>query len=391
MNLLTILFPLITLLSAIISPSPLSFAPDVHAFQLFGAVNETAEPQIRVLILESARDARISSPGEIILEVEGNMPALGFPPGKELRISAWNSTLQINGASVMGTKAVFSSRGNVVSVNGRKYRGCIRVTGSLKRVDVVNILGVESYLRGVVPREMNGSWDIEALKAQAVVARTYALYHMQKNRDQAFDVCSTTNTQVYGGVNYEAENANSAVSQTNGMVLVENDQPALVYYHANSAGITEDPVNVWKIEVPYLRSRQDAFSLKAADTGWSCSMTMWAIRKALEQKVGRIGKISDIKITAWSESGRVKQIVIRHGRGEKLYLSGSQFRTIMDPAALKSALFTIKKSGKSVTFEGRGAGHGVGMSQWGAYMMAREGFSCPEILEFYYPGLQIRK
>lgn len=360
-----------------------------------------AQVKIRVLILSGVKEVRISSPGGLVLAMGGERLA-EFPSGGQLRAIAETSFVRIAGTALKGAEAFVSPQkkvsGGFLKVNGITYRGDIKITGSHKRLEVINIVDLESYLLGVVPREMNGNWEMEALKAQAVVARTYALYQMEKNRNEAFDVCCTTNTQVYGGFDSETERSNRAVAETAGMALIAENRPALVYYHANSAGMTEDPINVWFIEVPYLRSRADAFSLKDADLKWSCSFSMGEIRRAIQknglvngQKIAKLGRISDIQIAGLSESGRAKKILIRHGRGQKLYLGSNQFRAVINPAVLKSALFTIKKSGTYVRFNGKGSGHGVGMSQWGAYMMAREGFSFPDILKFYFPGLEIRK
>jgi len=360
-------------------------------------LTEASRPTaIRVLVQSNIRDVLVKSPGRIecldqTARHEKDMPDI--PPGKQVRFYMKGSHFRAAGLGEAGlTGVLLISRNNPINVNGKNYRGRIQiVVNGQKHLDVINVTDIESYLKGVVPREMNGNWDQEALKAQAVVARTYALYQIEKNSREAFDVCSTTNTQVYGGMDAESQNSSRAVDQTKGAILLSGNRPALVYYHANSAGITEDAINVWNADIPYLRGREDAFSLKMADLDWSCTLSLEAIRNVLGKKNLKLGRISDIEITDTARSGRVKNILIRHGSGRELYLSGNQFRTMVDPAMIKSALFIIKKKGKSVRFEGKGAGHGVGMSQWGAYMMARDGAPYKDILKFYFPGLEIRE
>lgn len=360
-------------------------------------LTETSRPAvIRVLVLSDVQDVVIKSPGRI--ECLNQTGAQGktiadIPAGKPARFYAEGQYLR---AGVIGdskmTGVLLASRNGPINVNGKNYRGRIKISvNGRKHIDVINILDIESYLKGVVPREMNGNWDQEALKAQAVVARTYALYQIEKNARDAYDICSTTNSQVYGGMDAELENSNLAVDRTRGVILLRGDRPALVYYHANSAGKTEDALNVWNTDIPYLKGKDDAFSVKMTDLDWSCSLSLDAIRNVLGKKNLKLGRISDIEIIDKTSSGRVKNMLIRHGGGKELNLSGNQFRTMVDPTVIKSAFFVVKKIGNAVRFEGRGAGHGVGMSQWGALVMAREGFSYSDILKFYYPGLEIRK
>lgn len=360
-------------------------------------LTESSRPAaIRVLIQGDAREVLVKSPGEIecldqTSRQERNMADI--PPGKQVRFYMKGPYLRAGGFSEGKMKGVLLlPKGHAININGKNYRGRIKLAvNAQKRIDVINILDIETYLKGVIPREMNGNWHQEALKAQAVVARTYALYQIEKNSREAFDICSTTNSQVYGGMDAEAENSSRAVDQTKGTVLLNGIRPALVYYHANSAGQTEDAANVWNMDIPYLRGRDDAFSLKTADLDWSYSLSLEALRHILGKKNLRVGRISDIQITDRTRSGRAKNILIRHGGGQELYLSGNQLRTMVDPVMIKSALFVIRKNGKTVRFEGKGSGHGVGMSQWGAYMMAREGVFYRDILKFYFPGLKIRE
>lgn len=359
-------------------------------------LTESSRPmEIRVLVLSNVRDVLVKSPGKIecldqTRKQERSIADL--PPGKAVRFYARGPHVRASGLGETGMKGVLLDPGNSpINVDGRNYRGRIRIAANAQRgLDVINVTDIETYLKGVVPREMNGKWDREALKAQAVVARTYALYQIEKNSREPFDICSTTNSQVYGGMDAELQNSSSAVDQTKGVILLSGKRPALVYYHANSAGRTEDAMDVWSSDIPYLRGRDDAFSLKMADIEWSCTLSLEAIRSVLGQKNLKVGRISDIEITDLTRSGRVKNLVIRQEGGRELNMGGNQFRTMVDPAMIKSALFIVKKNGKTVRFEGKGSGHGVGMSQWGALVMAREGFGYQDILKFYFPGLDIR-
>jgi stage II sporulation protein D len=359
-------------------------------------LTESRRPMaIRVLVRSDARDVLVRSPGKIecldqTRKQEKNIADV--PPGRAVRFYARGSHMRASGLGETKMTGVLLDPGNnPINVDGKNYRGRIKIMVNSRRgLDVINVADMETYLKGVVPREMNGKWDMEALKAQAVVARTYALYQIEKNSREAFDVCSTTNSQVYGGMDAELQNTSRAVDLTKGIVLLNGNRPALVYYHANSAGRTEDAIDVWSSDIPYLRGRDDQFSLKMTDLKWSCTLSLEAIRSVLGRQNIKVGRISDIEITDLTGSGRVKNIVIRQEGGRELNMGGNQFRTMVDPAMIKSALFVIRKNGKTVRFEGKGAGHGVGMSQWGALVMAREGFGYQDILKFYFPGLEIK-
>jgi stage II sporulation protein D len=256
-------------------------------------------------------------------------------------------------------------------------------------MDVINALDVEAYLYGVVPKEMSPQWPLEALKAQAVAARTYVLYQKEKGKDRDYDVISTTASQVYGGAGAESAKSNQAVDETKGMVLLYNGQLALTYFHANSGGMTEEARRVWSADVPYLKAVRDDYSVKAPGCSWKLSLNVDKIRAALNRKGLDVGQIDRLMPLDISPSGRVTKIKIFHG-GIESVLTGNDFRLKTDPTQVKSTFFTMTNEGDEIHLEGRGSGHGVGMSQWGAYIMASEGFSFGDILKHYYYGVVIK-
>ncbi|MDD5167652.1 MAG: SpoIID/LytB domain-containing protein, partial [Syntrophales bacterium] len=183
--------------------------------------------------------------------------------------------------------------------------------------------------------------------------------------------------------------SNQAVDETRGNVMTYNGQLILAYFHANSGGVTEDAGLVWTAVIPYLKSIRDDYSLKAPVGPWKQSMSLEDVRKALIKNKNSIGPIEKILPGDFSPSGRITKVRIVHG-GHETLMSGNDFRLKTSPWLIKSTLFAMNCSEVQVVFEGRGAGHGVGMSQWGAYIMAREGRSYQEILKFYYHGVHIQ-
>ena len=375
---------------------------------------------IRVLIMTGIREIRVDSPllfevkdvdeKEILnrvraaaIEISGGVIKLNdraIPHERLVIIPSDSNMLNLVSDSYRGKfklqrnaddmLVVIPSNDNDPSLKGNSYRGKIRLQKNASGgMDVINVLGVEEYLYGVVPKEMSPLWHPEALKAQAIAARTYALDQKEKNKYRGYDIIAATTFQVYGGAGAESERSNEAVDETKGMVLLYDGQLALAYFHANSGGMTEDAKRVWSADVPYLKTVRDDYSIKAPNCLWTLSLSVDKIRKALSNKGLDIGSIERLVPVEVSPSGRVMKIKIFHS-GKEAILNGNDFRTKIDPMLIKSTLFTITKEGDEIRLEGRGYGHGVGMSQWGANVMASEGYSYGDILKYYYQGVEIR-
>ncbi|MDQ5987743.1 MAG: Cell division coordinator CpoB [Syntrophus sp. SKADARSKE-3] len=354
-------------------------------------VFQTSESRdIRVLLLSGVRETRIEASS--MLELDGMDEGEAQMPLTTVHIVCANGDILVNSKKIPREVLIIKSvTGDLLRLNGAPYRGSLKVQKNPKGgVDVLNILPLEDYLYGVVPKEMSPLWFPEALKAQAVAARTYALYVMEKSKGRDYDVLPTTASQVYGGFAVETERSNRAVDETRGTVLLYRNQPVLAYFHANSGGVTEDARQVWAAEIPYLKSIQDHYSLKAPGCTWKRTIDLEDIRKALNKSKVDVGYIERIACEGITPSGRITKIRIVHGDKETV-MSGNDFRVKIDPVLIKSTSFTATHQGREVSLEGKGYGHGVGMSQWGAYVMAREGHSFRDILQFYYQGVEITR
>lgn len=346
---------------------------------------------VRVLIKGGVKEARIRCDSP--MEVRGLTAGATMARERELAVGVSGNALVLDGKTLTVdgfTVVPETSAGGRLKLDGKAYRGTIGVKKDGKGgLDIVNVLPVETYLYGVVPQEMSSGWPLEALKAQAVVARTFALYQREKNRDHPYDVSATTSSQVYGGLDAETPKAVKAVDETKGQVLFHEGRLILAYYHANSGGVTEDAKNVWTTDVPYLKSIRDDYSAQATSGHWSYSLSLDDLARALSGKGLAVGSIRDLVPVAVSPSGRIVKLKVLHSRGETL-LRCNDFRIKVDPRQLKSALFVMDKEGNRIRFEGKGYGHGVGLSQWGAYEMARQGFSYRDILTYYYSKVDVK-
>lgn len=313
--------------------------------------------------------------------------------------------LTINGENFDGEKFFINPTGNdeIIKINGKSYRGKIQVSFSNNSVDLINIVDIEDYIKGVLAKEMpvgKNDENYEALKALAVCIRTYAIKKMQDGKIY-FDLYSDTRDQVYGGVDGEHPLSNKAVDETRNIILKFEGQPALLYYHSTCGGFTESSQNVFtKDAVPYL------ISVKDGNEPY-CKISprfQWEEVYSRDDLINRLKSASildnlsyqleDISIINKFESGRVSELEIKvvdvNGEEKSVLLKGNEIRSIIRTADNKnilwSTLFDLSINSNSVVLAGKGFGHGVGLCQWGAIALSRNGWNYKNILEHYYPG-----
>ncbi len=283
--------------------------------------------------------------------------------------------------------ARIESRSGTMIFNGKKYRGYLLLWNSPDgTLTVVNHLPLDDYIRSVVAMEIPKTWPLEALKAQSVAARTYALNKRQENAGNLFDVTPDVMDQVYGGIEVENEAANQAVKATEGLTLVYENHLALTYFHSNSGGKTEAGSVVFHTaNAPYLKSVTCRYAGDSPYYAWQLNVSLPEIESALARNGLFSGKISRISVQSHTDSGRVRQLKIYGGNKTEL-LDASAFRRALGGTRLKSTKFSVRSYGQTVTFVGNGYGHGVGLCQWGAKGMAEHKIGFKEILSHFYPG-----
>lgn len=268
-------------------------------------------------------------------------------------------------------------------VNGSAYHGEIEIWKGNEGYFLINVIQLEDYVKGVVASEVGIHWPEEALKAQAVLARTYAVAHIIRNRTRNFyDVTSSVFHQVYKE-DEGTEEVEKAVKETKGQILNYNGEPVMAFYHACSVGKTEDPKEVFGQEYPYLKP-VEVPSTPSPYTLWEKKISFDLLKKVLSME-----KILKVKIESYTTTGRVKELEFSDGKNEKL-IKATELRRLLQWAALPSTMIkSIKIEDDGVVFEGSGFGHGVGMCQWCAFQMAQEGKNYKEILQYFYPGTEI--
>ena len=283
-------------------------------------------------------------------------------------------------------------KSNLLRLNGKKYSGNFKIFRIKKNIFVVMSIGMEDYVRGVLPGEMPSNWPIEALKAQAILARTYGHYHLLHHK-KYYDLGSNINFQIFSGNVGIDQEVIKAVKATRHLVLTYSNYPIVVFYHSTCGGMTESAENVWGKGYPYLVSKKCDYCKSSPYYTWSYTFTMEEFVNILNKKKGsNFSYITDIQSEGKTSSHRVKNFLfINNDTGEKLEIGGNDFRMIMGPNKIKSLLVTgISIDGFNITFNGKGFGHGVGMCQYGAKTLAKNGKNYIDILNFYFPGTTLK-
>ncbi|MER3426083.1 MAG: stage II sporulation protein D [Thermus sp.] len=283
-------------------------------------------------------------------------------------------------------------------LDGRSYRGSLWVLPSMSGLFLINALPLEEYLLGVLPGEMPGGFPQEALMAQAVLARTYAVHRL--NPQAPYDLCATELCQVYGGMGVETPVHRRAVEATSGQVVSLPAGPGVhqaisALYHSDSGGMTAGSEEVYGRFVPYLRPRPDPFSPKRAwevRVSWRSLLGVWPSGPKQPRQGNTKGLSEALSVPSSeeeafallkrSESGRAYRIRV-WGRE----MEGPEATRFLRALGLPSTLIEEVQAGpEGLTIRGRGAGHGLGLSQWGARGMAEAGYGYREILGYYFPG-----
>ena len=323
---------------------------------------------------------------------------------------------------------------------GFEYR---RSTGG--NLNVINVVDVDDYVKGVLPYEMSPAWPLEALKAQAVCARTYALLQTKHRDSYRFDVCTTTDCQVYQWANQASALTDRAVEETAGMAAMYGGKYAETYYYASNGGASESSENVWSMPLPYLVGKEDPYegTISIPDYVYTMTYSYSQLSALLKSKGYSIGTVSSAYVSRTTPTGNVAEITFRDTAGKTVVITKEACRSVLETKSMRftisgggsggswqvnpsggalsslSGAYTVTASGVSayeggdayvitasgvsrlqkppavsgsgsgITISGTGWGHGVGMSQYGAKAMAELGRTYEEILHFYFTGITI--
>jgi len=365
---------------------------------LFSALRVGAsEHAIRLGLTDSARILSIHSSSPFFVEL---------PSGKRFKVSqgvtvkAQGETLLLNNRAVSVSTVSVEGGSGVYQVtilartvdsgtknvrNEWSVRGPIDIQRVPSGLAIINRIDLETYVAGVVSGEVSPKWPLEALKAQAVAARTYVLYKKTSSQQQPFDVFASVQDQVYHGHAVRAESVLQAIAATKGQVVTYERRPIYAAYSSTAAGPTEDALYVWALDLPYLKGVDCPFDKQAPRYEWRTSFTFEYLEQQLRKEGYPVGTVATLTPYTLTPSGRVDRVRLLHSQGE-IILRGQDLRRIVGYSKIFSTNFSVESLGAEVVVVGNGAGHAVGMCQWGMREMAELGYDYQSILGHYYPG-----
>ncbi len=350
-----------------------------------------AEEEIRLAVARVAGPASLSGTD---LTAEDIVTGDIITSGKRIiTVGADDKGLTVQGKPTRARRIIISGPQGL-SYQGRAFRGRMEALYQKVRgrasVLLVHPLPMETYLVGIVSGELPPSWPLEAMKAQAVAARTYAIYQKFHAPDRPYHLDSGVLDQVYGGVQRENPTARQAVAQTRGQVLTWRRRPIRAYFHACCGGDTENARDGWGTNEPYLQSVSCGHCNDCGRFAWTLKVPVTQLGTALATQKLEVGDVMDVAVTRRTATGRAAQVTVT-GSNRTRAMHAEDLRRILGYDQLRSRNFSVKKDGAVLVFEGRGSGHAVGLCQWGARGLANKGGEYESILTRYYPGARIRR
>ena len=347
-----------------------------------GWADDAAASSIRVAVLDGVRTVEVG--GGPMGAVDGAGARLTNDTPTWLRATSTRGRIQLLGRSASAVR--LTAADGALRVNKRDYPGTIDILPSGDGLVVVNQLPLEEYVAGAVQAEAGDKMPLEMLKAQAIVARTFAAYHRQLNAAKSYHLVASTAHQQYVGRVAPDSPVWTAVRETEGQVLLLNGALFPAFYHTDSGGYTEDPRVVFgAARMPALAPVRVDFPSESPHHDWRLDVPLSQLGARLLKQGISIGRVVALQVLERSTSLRVSYIAIRGLKGTAT-LRGNDLRRLLGYDTLKSTLFAVAVTGSVARFVGHGYGHGVGLDQWRAKTMADLGYHARQILELYYPG-----
>ncbi len=375
-------------------------------------------PFVRILLDDNSKSITVTSGSHFSLECTKNDKSMVYQASQPITLRQEDGKISVRAdrdiidAGFSDVVVIPRSNKGFISYRGRRYRGMFKIITRGSNLRLINIVHMDDYLKGVVPPEIGfvGEEEFEAIKAQAVAARTYSMSHLSQYPGEPFDMKSDISDQVYNGIEAEEQIVSRAIDETSGYVAEYHGEFINAYYHSTCGGSTDDIDAVWdKPPEPYLRAVQDSgYCSWSKYYKWEESYTAQQLKIMIEQflsaergRVVDIGDIIDLQVKSSTAGGRIAELLVETSLGNYSF-KGDRIRWVIKRSSnpemiLQGARFKINAthdaSGKLVRadLEGQGYGHGVGMCQCGALGMARNGWKYKNILTFYYRGIEIVK
>ncbi len=360
---------------------------------------------VRLVLARQARTVELRGRGLLARDGAGEAGLVAGRPGNgRLAVAVGAGEIVLDGRPTGTSRVVVDGAGVIEAAvdgaPGRRHRGRLEVIAEADGLLLVNELPLERYVAGVVGLEMDPAWPLEALKAQAVAARTYALHRRLARRRAAspaapagdgtyYDLETGVLDQMYGGADGEDPRAAEAVASTRGERLVGADgAPILAAFHSTAGGHTESAAEVWGRSLPYLAGRVCPYDRDSPVFAWRWTVPVEEVERRLVAGGYPVRGLRRLEVADRTASGRARTLVAV-ADGGPITLPAVELRRLLGYGRLRSTSFEVDRDGDVLRFDGRGAGHGVGLCQWGARGMALTGHRYRAILGFYYPGARL--
>jgi len=340
------------------------------------------DPKLKVLLFDTSSPFTISSSAGFkvrqIAELRGSKKVT-VRPQKGGAMGVGKVRWKGGGVLIASAHSLWVRR---AGHRARRYSGSLEVVPHKKGVYLINHIHTEAYLAGVLGAEIKTSWPMAAVKAQAVIARTYALYRRFERKHSLWHLSASTGDQVYLGLEVADQRAKFAIEGTRGVVVSYKGRLAKTFFHANCGGMTEDPGMVWSYSFPYYQVFEVPFGMQDPGYEWEVSLT-WAQLSKVAKKIGlKKQRIQSIEITQRTSSGRAHQLQFSGRQVQNV--RAKDFRKFVGYNKVKSLMFEVTPNEKGILIIGQGRGHGVGLCQWAAKEMGDKGYSYQDILHFFY-------
>lgn len=340
---------------------------------------------VRVLIAENTKSAYIKHSGRVNIYTKDKSKKYKISQAGTLAVKMHkNGQVQVGTLISAQPVIIEPVDGVTLEVNSNKYIGKFWVLPGKTTFNIIEQVSLEQYLYGVLPYEMHPTWAPEALKAQAVAARTYTLKSIEKKANEPFDLYSDVRSQVYKGAGSVYDSVKKAVDQTRGQVLTYKGELFFTYYHANCGGGT-DHVHIWNQKAPDIKplsGNSCKFDAHSKSHDFKQDISKSSVEKFAKTQ-GLKGTLKSIKVAKKTSTGRAVNLTLKTSGGSKT-VSCANFRAATGIRSCK--LTKITTGSTKVHLEGHGYGHGIGMCQDGAHGMAKQNYTYKQILKQYYPG-----
>jgi len=359
-------------------PPRLPVAPDL-----------AAPPGIRVWLADAPAEPVVSCEGGVLVR-----PLSDDGPRLVLRLG--EQALRWTGTGILLGETLYAGEGLEIEpqgdaplhLDGAPYPGTLRVVPAGGRLALIILTDLESYVKSVVPGEMPSRWPVEALKAQAVAARTYALYHHLIRSGAPWDLMSTVEDQLFGGGRIP-DRARRAVEMTRGEVLVHDGRLFPAFFHSTCGGHTENPMSaLGKPGFDFLEGVPCPYCRGSRHETWSARITAETLERRLRDAGYDVGRPITACVAQGPQEGSARSVRLEWPGG-KVVIPAVEFRRAVGRMVVRSGRFRVIREDGAWLFRGRGLGHGAGMCQYGARGMAALGKSYRDILAYYYRNTEL--